>query len=152
MASDKSRPYPRVQLRLDTSGGANQADAKGTNINSLIAQYKRNGTFPAVHQHNPLWGDFTFPEDIHSIREAVHQAEDRFMELPADVRTVCNNDWVEFLERFKSENGRATLEEAGLIITENPPPSPAMPIPNNSPEAAASEPSSTTTVETTPTT
>lgn len=128
------RTGKRVRLKLDTKGGANQADGPGANINTLVAQYKKNGTLPIVATSNPLWGDFTFPEDIHSVREAVHEAEDRFMELPADIRTLCNNDWVQFLERFNTPDGKASLEQAGLIIQNTPPtPLETAPIPNNSP-------------------
>lgn len=119
------REFPRVALFLDRSGGANPADAAGVNINKIMAAFRKNGTLPNVANNNPLFGDFTFPEDIHSMREAVHQAEDRFMELPADVRTVCDNDWVEFITKFQTPEGREQLSTAGLNILNTPPIEPA---------------------------
>ncbi len=109
----------RVALALDTSGGANPADADGTDINKIMAKFKKTGTLPNVAQKNPLYGDFTFPEDIHSVREAVERAEDRFMDLPADVRSVCKNDWVQFYELFKTTEGQEILTEAGLEINDS---------------------------------
>ncbi len=116
------RAGPRVSLSLDRSGGANPADAAGTNINSLVANFKKTGTMPNVQLQNPLYGDFTFPtDDIHQIREAVHQAEARFMQLPADVRTLAQNDWVEFLTLYNNPESRELLIKAGLIVTNKPP-------------------------------
>ncbi len=124
----RSRLGPRVALSLDRSGGANQADAAGADINLIVAQYKKSGTMPRVGLRNPLYGDFTFPEDIHSMREAVYEAEDRFMQLPAAVRSMCDNDWVEFLTKFDNTEEREKLQDAGLQLTDNPvAPSPPQP-------------------------
>lgn len=130
-------------LTLDTNGGANSADADGVNINKIMAKFKKHGTLPRVNTQNPLYGDFTFPEDIHSVREAVHQAEDRFMDLPADVRSVCENDWVNFYELFSTPEGRETLTEAGLQIGTTPiepQPTPTPPEPDPEPTPPDPEP------------
>jgi len=112
----RGRAGPRVAQSLDTTGGANPDDAQ--DINTLVAQYQKHGTLPAVTRLNPLYGDFTASTEIHEIREAVHRAEDRFDALPADVRTLANNDWVSFLEMFGTDEGQKQLEDAGLQITE----------------------------------
>lgn len=140
----RQRAVPRVALLLDRSGGANSADAAGADINKIVAQFRKNGTLPVVPNNNPLYGDFTFPEDIHSVREAVDQAGDRFQQLPASVRTLCENDWVKFYDLFHTTEGREKLIEAGLQITNTPqtteptPPTPTPPAtpptPNPDPE------------------
>ena len=117
----RQRAVARVSLRLDRSGGANPDDAAGANINTIVAQYKKHGTLPRVSERNPLYGDFTHSTEIHDIREAVHQAEDRFAELPAEIRTMCDNDWVTFLEKFQIPSEREKLAAAGLQINNNPP-------------------------------
>lgn len=125
----RQRAGRRVSLSLDTSGGANRADAAGANINVIVAQYKKTGTLPAVSSRNPLYGDFTFGEDIHEVREAVFEAEQRFNQLPADVRTLCDNDWVQFMDRFDDPHQRQALMDAGLSInsskTDLTPPKPS---------------------------
>lgn len=124
MSPTTPTPQPdrvRHALYLDRSGGANPADAAGADINQIIAVYRKTGTLPNVALSNPLYGDFTFPDDIHSMREAVSQAEDRFDRLPSSVRSLCDNDWVQFLDRFNDPEGRASLEAAGLQIGDVPP-------------------------------
>ena len=116
----RERAGPRVSLSLDTSRGASTADAKGADINLIVAQYKKSGTLPRVAMSNPLYGDFTFPEDLHLMREAVERAEDRFMDLPADVRAAADNDWVEFMRMFDDPSRRPVLEAAGLILDSSP--------------------------------
>lgn len=117
----RQRSTQRSALSLDASKGANQDDAAGADINTIVAQYKRHGTLPAVQLRNPLYGDFTLPEDIHGAREAMLQAEERFAELPASVRTDANNDWVTFLEMFNTDEGRQSLSDHGLIVIDTPP-------------------------------
>ncbi len=127
------RAVPRLAISLPTNGGANQADAAGADINTIVAQYKKNGTMPNVARTNPLYGDFTFPEDIHSMFEAVAQSRDRFMQLPADVRTAAANSEEEFLEMYKTAEGQKKLVDAGLIITDQL-------IPTNTPEPPPPDP------------
>ena len=116
-------------------------DAKASDANVLMAQYRKNGTLPAVKMHQPLEGDFTGPRDLQTAIEQVQIAEDRFAELPADVRTAADNDPVKFLEMFEDESQRALLESAGLITPkpEEPVPEPSPPTPP-APEGAPPAP------------
>lgn len=111
-------------LSLDAAGGANPADAPGLEINSIMAQFQKHGTLPAISLPAPIYGDFTFPEDINSVREAVEQAEDRFMELPASVRTAAGNDWVKFFSMLRTDESLQVLTDAGLELFDSPPPPP----------------------------
>lgn len=118
----RNRKFPGKSL--SSKGGANQTDAPGLEINAIVAQYRKHGTLPKVTLNNPLYGDFTFPEDIHSVREAVEKAEDRFDNLPASVRSAAENDWVTFLEMIQNDEQKQVLIDAGLEIVENTPPIP----------------------------
>lgn len=118
-------PAERRATPVNNVGGANPDDAAGVNINTLVAQYRKNGTMPQVNLRNPLYGDFTGPQDLHRAMEHVQAAQDRFAELPADVRSAADNDPVKFLELFEDPAQRALLEEAGLIINPTPEPSPS---------------------------
>lgn len=145
----RQRAGKRVSLSLDRSGGANPADAPGADINQIVAKYRKHGTLPTVRRGNPLYGDFTLPTDIHSVREAMQAAEDRFGELPAEVRTLAKNDWVTFLELMNEPEGREKLTKAGLTITNTPlNPEPAtIPITNSPTPTPAPGPTPTPTPE-----
>lgn len=131
--SEAKRAGPRVGVSLNTDGGAVQEDRIGADINTIVGQYKRHGTLPAVQLRNPLYGDFTASTDLMDQREQMHIAEDRFNELPAQVRAAADNDWVKFLQLFNDPDQRGLLENAGLVVVDaeagptppSPPPDPA---------------------------
>lgn len=115
----RERAGPRVALTLNTDGGANQDDREGADINIIVGQYKRHGTLPAVQLQNPLFGDFSFvSEDLMEQREAMYQAEDRFNELPAAVRSAAENDYVKFLQMFDDPAHRQVLVDSGLVVVD----------------------------------
>lgn len=156
MARQQSLPAPpervgrRVTHPASIGPGANQNDTQDMNV--LIAQYKKHGTMPNVPVKNPLYGDFTFPDDIHEVREATIIAEERFGELPADVRTAAKNDWIEFLEMFDDPDRQKTLIDAGLEINSAPSEKQTQTrIPNNSPPPAATIPPETNVATASPT-
>lgn len=95
-------------------------EARAADVNNLMAQYRKHGTMPAVSLHNPLYGDFSGPQDLQSQLEAVQAAYDVFNELPASVRTAADNDPVRFLEMFDNPDERVMLEDAGLQVFDTP--------------------------------
>ena len=95
----------------------NPDDAKRLDANVLMAQYRTHGTLPSVRAHQPLYGDFTSDTlDLQRATEMVQQAEDRFAELPASVRTAAENNPVKFLQMFDDPDQRDMLLEAGLKL------------------------------------
>lgn len=142
----KNSPRPPAR-DLDRSGGANQSDAAGTDINTIVAQYMKHGTLPNVSARNPLYGDFTPPEDIHSMREICEHAQDRFDELPSAIRSYAKNDYAIFIDMFDDPLHQAEMIKLGLNVENLPTPL----TPTNTPSP---EPTTTTsqTPETTPTT
>ncbi len=136
----RRRATKRVALSLDASKGASQDDAAAADINSIAAQYFRHGTLPNVRLGNPLYGDFQPPDDLQSVIERSYKAEDRFKELPAQVRSAADNDWLKFLDMFKDDSQRELLVDAGLIIETAPEPTPEpTPAPTPTPSADPAE-------------
>ena len=134
MSSD--RKFRRVGHPTGGEALTNQSDAAGTDINVIVAQYKKNGTMPNVYVGDPLWGDFTAPDDLQSCYERWQGAVDKFNELPASVRNASNNDPVTFLRMFDDPDQRALLEGAGLIVDQEPNEA-NQPIPNSTSEGVA---------------
>lgn len=112
-------------------------EAKAADANVIMAQYRRNGTLPVVHNRIPLYGDFTGPQDLHTALERSQEALERFQELPASVRLSCDNDPVRFLEMFDDPDERVMLEDAGLVISGDAPSSPEPNPVHNSPHTPA---------------
>ena len=120
MTKSNSKPQRAgrlVSLSLDPSGGANPADAAGANINTIVAQYRANGTMPNISMGQPLYGDHTAPTDLQDALDLVESVQNQFNELPSDVRSAAENNPVQFLHMFADPAGREILQSAGLIIT-----------------------------------
>ena len=124
MAARPTNPFPaKTYPRRDHSRSRNKVsleDARASDANILMAQYRRNGTLPRVNAARPLYGNFTGPTDLAQQIEFVEAARERFEQLPASVRTSCDNDPVEFLRMFDDPDERVVLEEAGLLISDEP--------------------------------
>lgn len=146
------RLVPRRQsTQRDSKPMVNPDEAKQSDLNALVAQYRKTGTVPNVLLSNPLYGDFTGPQDLQSAMESVYSAEARFNDFPASVRTLADNSPVRFLEMIENPTERAMLEEAGLQISTNPPaehylldPNPSFSQASPSPEGTDSAPSGAT--------
>lgn len=150
-----STPAVRRQTKLNQLKGANPDDAKATDVNLIVAQYRRSGTMPAVTPMKPLYGDFSGPQDLQYAQENLQLVQDRFAELPADIRTASNNDPVQFLAMFEDPDQREALIEAGLIISNTPnppitPPEPTPPIPPTTPPTTTPTPTITNNPNSTP--
>jgi len=124
----------RTQHPHSDLGGARQEERNSADINRIVAQYQRSGTMPAVARSNPLYGDFTLVgDDLMEITEMFANAEDRFFELPSQVRAAADNDWRRFLQLYDSPEGLETLRAAGLevvddqVVAEPPPAEPVDP-------------------------
>lgn len=144
----REREGRRVSVSLPVEGGAVQEDRAGADINTIVAQYKRHGTLPRIQIGEALYGDFTFSEDLHEVVSRIEMAEDRFAQLPASVRSAADNDWVRFDEMTRTPEGLRELEQAGLVLTDPVPPSPASATPP--PTAESAEGDSARTGETPP--
>lgn len=129
----RRREAPSTGRSLGTSGGARQEDAASADINNIAAQYRTNRTLPIVPREDPLYGDFTGPQDLQDQIMAVQAAEERFGLLPAAVREAAAHNMPQFLAMLEDEDGREILQAAGLEIVdpddprlpENASPSPA---------------------------
>lgn len=129
----EQRPHAR---KFTQPSDTNQGDGHHVDANKLLAQYRKNGTLPNVSVHQPLYGDFTGPQDLHRQIENAQAAFERFSELPASVRTLADNSPVRFIEMFDDPEQRAMLQDAGLGILDEPPETQD---PNPSPESASGE-------------
>lgn len=92
--------------------------AEEVDINTIVKRFGLTGQLPDVVRV-PRYGDFTGITDYHSAMNAVRQAEEGFMELPAELRARFQND-PQLLMEFMEDD--ANLEEARKLGLVNPAP------------------------------
>lgn len=94
-----------------------QADARDADINVIMERYTRTGTFPGLSRI-PEYGDFDGISDFRQALEAVGEAQELFMELPAKLRSRFENDAVQFVEFVGNPANQDELGELGLLSRE----------------------------------
>lgn len=85
------------------------------NINQIIKKaMKSRGLPPAI---NPgYYGDFTSYTDYQNALDRIQNANDRFMEIPAEIRKRFDNNPGRFAAFLMDENNRTEAENLGLIV------------------------------------
>lgn len=110
--------------RTLTAGGkrrVKQAAKDSTDINVMIRKWIKNGTPPIASGREPSYGDFSQGVDYHTALNTLIDAQEQFMQLPAPVRTFCDNDPGLFLDLCSDPLNRAKLLELGLVEERLPP-------------------------------
>ncbi|AXL15187.1 internal scaffolding protein [Microviridae sp.] len=83
-------------------------------INNILRQFNITGQLP-TNTLSPRYGDFTGVVDYQSALNAVIEAEDGFMTLPAETRAMFGNDPEQLINFLADEGNRAEAEKLGLV-------------------------------------
>lgn len=78
-------------------------------INHILEMYTKTGELP-VNPHEMRYADVSEISDYATMRAALAQADNDFLDLPARVRERYNNDTVEFLDAIATEDGRREFD------------------------------------------
>lgn len=109
-------------------GRTQQHHAEDADINTIVRRFGLTGELPQSREP-AQYGDFTHVTDYHTALNAVAEAEQNFMALPADLRAQFNNDPGALLDFVQDNNNRAKAEELGLVPkkpdVQSPPATPA---------------------------
>jgi phage internal scaffolding protein len=92
-----------------------QADAKLANINNIMDRYLKTGVLPQVQQKVAMYIDNTKLPDFLEAHNLIIEAKNLFMELPAHVRKLMDNDPAKLESFIKDPNNREILEKYGVI-------------------------------------
>lgn len=108
-ASDEARiPFAQHGESMTVQSMAEDAD-----INVMMRRFGITGQFPETARV-PSFGDFTGISDYRGALHAVMEAQDRFMELPAQVRMQFDNDPQMLLEFASIPENIPALIKMGL--------------------------------------
>lgn len=83
-------------------------------INTILERFGITGMVP-TNVRQPLTEDFIDAMDYQSALNALMEAEQSFMEMPAKVRAEFQNDAGKFIDFFGREENRERAIELGLI-------------------------------------
>lgn len=90
-----------------------QSAKDDADINVIVKRFGLTGAMPQ-NLRLPQYGDYTGINDFHSAMNVVRQAQETFMELPADVRARFGNDPQAFLEFASDPENFKELVKMGL--------------------------------------
>lgn len=114
-----------------------QADAEAADINNIVRNFGLTGGLPYGNLQ-PVYDDFSnLPTDYHTALNIIRDADERFMEFPAEIRSKFDNDAGVFLDSLSDPSMRHVFEEVGLVP---PLPKDAGPQPSSQPQSPTAEP------------
>lgn len=102
-----------------------QAPKDDVDINTIVKRYLRTGEMPGVRQG--VFADISELTDLADAMQMVNEAEQLFMELPAEVRKEFDNDPRRLVEFAQNPANRDRAMELGLV--DRPPVAPSQPDP-----------------------
>lgn len=100
-----------------------QASKDECDINNIVKKYLRTGELPG--QREGIYADLSGFGDLRDMMHAVNEAQQAFMELPAEVRRFFDNDPTKLVEFAQDDRNYDKAVELGLIDKRSSPPAPA---------------------------
>lgn len=134
----KNAPLEQTTLTCLGQGRTHQSEAAAADINNILRNWRKTGTFSSYKAGTPWYGDFTNATDYLDATLKIGQAKEAFFKLPSAVRSACDNNPATFLQKINDTDSLAALEALGLPV-EHPstPPTPSAPPPPVAAEAPA---------------
>lgn len=106
---DRDTGEPEIHL-------TKQSDKDVTDVNKIIARYKKTGLIDHVARGVAQYGDFTSVNEYQESLNRVMSAQQSFAGLPADVRARFDNDPGAFFEFATNPANHNALVDMGLAI------------------------------------
>lgn len=138
---DRDAASDESGLKCEDPSLAVQDSKDEVDINTIVVRFGLTGELPDVVQV-PQYGDYSGVFDFQTAMNAVRQAGEAFMELPAKVRARFHNDPQEYLEFFSDPKNQDEAIALGLAerASEDPtaivPKGGTAPLPKGEPKAA----------------
>lgn len=107
-------------LRCEDESLAQQHFKEECDINVIVKRFGLTGEMPEG-LHLPVSGDFTGIVDFQTAMNAVVEAQENFMAMPAAVRARFANDPQRLMEFLADDGNRAEAEKLGLVMPKGEP-------------------------------
>lgn len=104
-----------ARVRLSGVARTKQSMRDECDINGIVSRARMGGAIAHVARGVPTYMDVSEVTDYKSALDMLRKTDEFFQALPAKVRRAFNNDPAEFLDGMDTVEGRAKLEEAGLV-------------------------------------
>lgn len=105
-----------------------QASRDDADINKILARFQKTGQLPPTFNGEPFYGDVSEIGDLQDCLIKVQQANELFMQYPAELRERFDNDPVKLVDFLGNEDNRLEAEELGLVVKQPQPSIPAEPV------------------------
>lgn len=108
----------RLRVKIDCSKPVltDQSFKKSQDINNIMKQYSKTGILPSTREHLARYVDNTQVLSIEEAHEVIKNANEMFMQLPADIRKLMDNDPSKMVEYIKNPNNKEILVKHGVLI------------------------------------
>lgn len=113
-----NKEHKRKGMTFDPKEGRTKQATVSVNINDIMARYHRENDLVPVAQTLAQYGDFSEVGDFQTALDQVMAAKSSFLELPAVVRSMCDNEPAKFIEWITNP---ANKEEAIKLKLIDPP-------------------------------
>lgn len=106
---------PSPSVKFEDASLTRQEFAQDADINNIMRKYAAGLPPSPAGARPPLFGDFSNVPDYQTALDKVIDAQERFAELPSQVRRRFDNDPAKLLQFLASEDNRAEAVQLGLI-------------------------------------
>lgn len=141
----KKAPFLRTPYNYDMNEAGNedairckeptltqQHHAEEADINTIIRRFNVTGELPQSVRM-PTFGDFEGIFDYHQAMNAIREADESFMAMPAETRARFNNNAASFVEFCSDPRNRDEAAKMGLLVPPAPPAEPPPSLKGSSP-------------------
>lgn len=138
------RPHARVQTHPEGPSLCKQSFKDECDINKIMKKYVQTGIIEHLNEHKGRYGNFIGYEDYQTSLNQIHEAQDAFLKLPANIRSKFQNNPALFLAFVQNPENLDEMREMGLANPKTPAPAPEASSTDDATEPGGRRSSSTT--------
>lgn len=110
----------RCQIDCSTPILTDQSDAKMADINNIMAQYAKTGLLPNINEHIASYQDNTLAIPLEEAHNILTAAKVLFMELPAQIRKLMDNDPTQLQSFLNNPDNQDILIKHKMLESKKP--------------------------------